>query len=313
MRDARISQFNTAGALSGGEYVPIAQLNNETNTDRTVYTNPDAFKQFVLDAVADVFCPVGSIGTYASSVTATDVPNGWLLCNGQSVSRSTYSKLFDRIKTIYGSSSNTTFNVPNLKGKTVVGFCSSSSLSLTSIPGGNWNDNLPLVLGSVGGEFNHRLTITEIPIKQSPFLVQAADPISRSMYSKEPIYGGTTVSMNSLVTGGLKALFGGTLPLKITFAYSFRQACGYVTNNGAWQSLGCSGNNAWARGTVEVAPDSNGDVQFRVTDQGWGYQTLNITAYIPSESTLAFRENNINTAPFNTTQPYIVMNYIIKY
>lgn len=43
------------------------------------------------------------------------IPTGWLRCDGAEYSRSTYSKLFNRIGITYGSGDgSTTFNVPNL-------------------------------------------------------------------------------------------------------------------------------------------------------------------------------------------------------
>ena len=44
-----------------------------------------------------------------------NVPTGWLVCNGQAVSRTTYSALYNVIGTKYGTGNgSTTFNVPNL-------------------------------------------------------------------------------------------------------------------------------------------------------------------------------------------------------
>ena len=43
---------------------------------------------------------------------------GWLLCNGQAVSRTIYSELFATIGTTYGNGDgSTTFNVPDYRGK----------------------------------------------------------------------------------------------------------------------------------------------------------------------------------------------------
>lgn len=62
--------------------------------------------------MAEVF--TGAICASASS----NVPKGWLLCNGQAVSRTTYSKLFAEIGTKYGTGNgSSTFNVPNLNQK----------------------------------------------------------------------------------------------------------------------------------------------------------------------------------------------------
>lgn len=49
-------------------------------------------------------------------------PTGWLICNGQAVSRTTYATLFNRIGTTYGSGNgSTTFNVPELRGEFIRG------------------------------------------------------------------------------------------------------------------------------------------------------------------------------------------------
>lgn len=49
-------------------------------------------------------------------------PGGWLLCDGQAVSRTTYAALFAVIGTIYGiGDGSTTFNLPNYTGRFVVG------------------------------------------------------------------------------------------------------------------------------------------------------------------------------------------------
>lgn len=50
------------------------------------------------------------------------VPDGWLLCNGQAVSRTTYSDLFAAIGVAYGiGNGTTTFNVPDMRGRVPVG------------------------------------------------------------------------------------------------------------------------------------------------------------------------------------------------
>ena len=72
----------------------------------------------------------------ASSVTGavqlfagSSAPSGWLICNGQAISRTTYAALYAVIGTTYGAGDgSTTFNVPNLVNKTVRG---SNSLGKT--------------------------------------------------------------------------------------------------------------------------------------------------------------------------------------
>ena len=62
--------------------------------------------------------PVGTISPYAG----TSAPANWLLCDGSAVSRATYAALFAVTGTAYGvGDGSTTFNVPDLRGRIVVG------------------------------------------------------------------------------------------------------------------------------------------------------------------------------------------------
>ena len=68
--------------------------------------------------------PVGAIIGWTSST----IPSGYLLCNGQAVSRTTYASLFSVIETTYGTGDgSTTFNLPNIKGRTIVGLDSTQT------------------------------------------------------------------------------------------------------------------------------------------------------------------------------------------
>lgn len=52
----------------------------------------------------------------------TTIPNGWLLCFGQQVSRTTYALLFAQIGTAYGTGNGTTtFNLPDKRGRVSAG------------------------------------------------------------------------------------------------------------------------------------------------------------------------------------------------
>ena len=84
---------------------------------------------------------IGSIVPFAGST----LPNGYLLCDGSSVSRTDYTELFSVIGTKFGSGDgSTTFNVPNLNGRLAIG---------------QSNDHL---FASSGGEETHVLTTGEI-------------------------------------------------------------------------------------------------------------------------------------------------------
>lgn len=73
-------------------------------------------------------------------------PQGYLLCDGSAVSRTDYADLFTAIGTTYGSGDgSTTFNLPDLSGRVVLGVSQSHAL------------------GTTGGEATHVLTSSELP------------------------------------------------------------------------------------------------------------------------------------------------------
>jgi hypothetical protein len=68
--------------------------------------------------------PVGAIVMWPTGT----VPDGWLLCNGQAVSRTQYSALYNIITTTFGAGDgSTTFNLPNFTGRSPQGPDASAS------------------------------------------------------------------------------------------------------------------------------------------------------------------------------------------
>lgn len=71
------------------------------------------------EQLVEAAMPIGSVIMFAGSSVPSDK---WLICNGNEVSRSTYSDLFLRIGTIHGSGNgSTTFNLPNLSSRIPIG------------------------------------------------------------------------------------------------------------------------------------------------------------------------------------------------
>lgn len=65
--------------------------------------------------------PIGTISPFGG--LDDKIPSGWLKCNGQAVSRTTYSELFAVISTSFGTGDgSTTFNVPDLRETVPVGY-----------------------------------------------------------------------------------------------------------------------------------------------------------------------------------------------
>lgn len=77
-----------------------------------------ALKKITFAALAKLIYPVGSYLSRASG----NVPPGFLACQGQAVSRTTYADLFAEIGTTYGAGNgSTTFNLPDARGLVMVG------------------------------------------------------------------------------------------------------------------------------------------------------------------------------------------------
>lgn len=72
--------------------------------------------------------PAGIIMPFAGTVA----PHGCLFCDGSAVSRTTYAELFSVIGTTYGAGDGeTTFNIPDLSGRVVIGVSNSHAIGST--------------------------------------------------------------------------------------------------------------------------------------------------------------------------------------
>ncbi len=75
---------------------------------------------------------VGQIVAWSGS--AGSLPDGYFLCDGSAISRTTYAALFAVVGTTHGSGNgSTTFNIPDLRDRFVVG--ASNSTGDTTYPG----------------------------------------------------------------------------------------------------------------------------------------------------------------------------------
>ena len=107
---------------------------------------------FVQNAIAQLV-PTGTILAFGG-VTA---PNGFLICNGSEVSRTTYANLFAVIGTRYGAGNgSTTFNVPKLNDGSFVRGVASGSV------GTKYSASLPPLTASSAGAHTHTRGTMEI-------------------------------------------------------------------------------------------------------------------------------------------------------
>ncbi|MBR2008287.1 MAG: tail fiber protein [Alistipes sp.] len=92
--------------------------------------------------------PTGSIKPFAG----TTIPDGYLLCDGSAVSRTTYAALFAVIGTTYGTGDgSTTFNLPDCRNRFIRQYWNN-----TSNIGFTTEGELPNITGKVTGDtFNY--------------------------------------------------------------------------------------------------------------------------------------------------------------
>ena len=110
--------------------------------------------------------PAGSMQMFAGAVTqsatagvvTTTAPSGWLLANGDLVSRSTYSALFSAIGTVFGvGNGSTTFALPDLRGRVA-----------SQVGTGTYAGATARTLGGTLGTETETLSASQIPAHSHP-------------------------------------------------------------------------------------------------------------------------------------------------
>lgn len=100
------------------EIVDATITSNPTTTISNKISNVD---KLTITSTATTLDPNNSFNMMPTSTiiqnVSSSVPSGFLYCNGQAVSRTTYARLFASIGTTFGvGNGTTTFNVPNFQG-----------------------------------------------------------------------------------------------------------------------------------------------------------------------------------------------------
>lgn len=163
-----LSDHNVDGSHSQATFVAVGTLLSDGVTT-TVAPTPSASRTAVYrdtdgalktkrgeDSTVEFLggVPPGFVGHTASAT----IPNGWLLCDGSAVSRTTYARLFLAIGVLYGAGDgSTTFNLPPMGGRTIVG---KDNASRITVAGGNFDAS---VIATVGGAQNQSIANSHLP------------------------------------------------------------------------------------------------------------------------------------------------------
>lgn len=158
-----------------------------------------------IDGVSLDTTPIGTISPYLG-VTA---PQGYLLCQGQKVSKIRYKQLYNICKSLFGAETDTEFYLPDLRGKTITGYKNGDNTfgTLGGIIGALTHTHSIAHTHGVPGVAhthttgNHTLTIAEMP-NHTHQVYRGTDGSSYfGLTGKEPD-GNTPYTVNTTATGG---------------------------------------------------------------------------------------------------------------
>jgi len=182
--------------------IPIAVGSNTSASGTDISTSNKAVDVAYLSTVI----PPGVIWPYAGS----SAPSGWLNCDGSAVSRSTYAALFSAISTAYGTGNGTTtFNIPDLRGRTLIGsgtgtsvftFSSRSSDTITVTGSTNSSTN-NIQTGQIVTYHTSGSVITGLTNDTTYYLIRVAYNQFKLASSLANAQNGTQISLSSDGTG----------------------------------------------------------------------------------------------------------------
>jgi len=153
-----------------------------TEPDVAVTVKASQINSAVQDGLS--FVPAGAINIWPAAAA----PTGWLLSQGQAVSRTTYAKLFAVIGTTYGvGDGSTTFNLPDLRGYFVRGLDAGRGVDTGRVLGsGQAGDNAPHNhSGTTSGGSPHGHTGTTGAAGSHQHYLKNANGYSGSVSSRE--------------------------------------------------------------------------------------------------------------------------------
>lgn len=200
---AAIDKHNSATPVHTANLASKDEAEAGINTSKfmTPARVSDAIKNF---AGADL---TGMIFAFAGNT----LPDGYLLCDGSQVSRTTYKKLFDVIGTTYGAGDGTTtFTLPNLIDRFLEGSSAAGSYKSAGLPNitgffASYNDisNLIGIYNHFSGVFSGDNAIKDYKVPDSlPSSTSYiySNRITLDASSSSSIYGNSTTVQPPAVT-----------------------------------------------------------------------------------------------------------------
>jgi microcystin-dependent protein len=127
-------------------------------------------------------------------------PRGWALCNGQILPIAQNTALFSLLGTTYGGNGQTTFALPDLRGRVPISSGQGPGLSNYS-------------LGEVGGVESVTLNVNQMPAHNHTIACHSGDPNDSSPANSLPAGGGSyNTAANASMAQGMASSAGGNQP-----------------------------------------------------------------------------------------------------
>lgn len=107
-----------------------ANFNTQNNNINSNSSSISRLQSTIMNALSNVI-PTGIILPFAGNIEL----EGWSICDGGELNRTTYSKLFSVIGTTYGAGNgSTTFNKPNFINRTIWGATTAGAIKEAGLP-----------------------------------------------------------------------------------------------------------------------------------------------------------------------------------
>lgn len=138
---------------------------------------------------------IGEIKLWAGKT----IPKGWHICDGASLSTTTYKALYDVIGTSFGGYGSY-FSLPNFKGRVPVGIGYATSSTYT------------YSMGSKGGEEKHTLTISEMPSHSHGYTIYSPGSSNKNRFSNKNNTDSNTDERRTTASAGGNAAHENRMP-----------------------------------------------------------------------------------------------------
>ncbi|MBI5915885.1 MAG: phage tail protein [Bacteroidetes bacterium] len=150
---------------------------------------------------------IGSVVLFAGNFA----PRGWAFCNGQLLSIAQNTALFSILGTTYGGDGQTTFALPDLRGRVPAGTGQGPGLS-------------DLQLGETGGSESTALTIANMPMHSHPVMASnqfagGDHPSGNYLGASASDNGFYDETANTNMAPGMIGTVGGSQPFDIRQPY----------------------------------------------------------------------------------------------